>query len=365
MISIIVILKELKAMSSTSDNVQSVEGQNRPGKKRLFASSSFIAWFKTDERIIHPFRVIVGKEMSDHIRSWRFIILLSLIALTCLASVYTGLAGIGAKLNSTDSGSPYFFLLLFTSSDGTLPPFFVFVSFLGPLLGISLGFDAINSEQTHGTLSRILAQPIHRDYIINAKFLSALNIISVMFFSLGFLVMGAGLILTGIPPTSEEFLRIVCFLMLSILYVSFWLNLSILFSVRFRQPATSALAGIAVWLFFTVFYSIIVSLIARAASPSETASVQQVAGYQEMILNMLRVLPSQLYSDATTTLLVPTVRSLGPLTMEQIVGAIPGPLPLGQSLLLVWPQITGLIASSILCFVFSYISFMKKEIRSR
>lgn len=33
--------------------------------------------------------------------------------------------------------------------------------------------DAINSEQTHGTLSRILAQPVHRDYILNAKFVAA------------------------------------------------------------------------------------------------------------------------------------------------------------------------------------------------
>ena len=43
-------------------------------------------------------------------------------------------------------GNPFFFLHLFTASDGTLPPFFVFISFLGPLLGISMGFDAINSE---------------------------------------------------------------------------------------------------------------------------------------------------------------------------------------------------------------------------
>jgi len=352
-------------MNSTSNNVQSIDRSHKAGIFRLSGNLPFLKRFKTKERVIHPFRVIVNKEMSDHIRSYRFIILLSLIALTCLASVYTGLSGIGARLSSGDSENSFFFLLLFTASDGTLPPFFVFVSFLGPLLGISLGFDVINSEQTHGTLSRVLAQPIHRDYIINAKFLAALKIISVMFFSLGFLVMGAGLILTGIPPTSEEFLRIVFFILLSILYVSFWLNLSILFSVRFRQPATSALAGIATWLFFTVFYNIIVSLVARAASPSATASAQQVVGYQEMILNMLRILPSQLYSDATTTLLVPTVRSLGPLTMDQIAGAIPGPLPVGQSLLLVWPQITGLIASTILCFVFSYISFMRREIRSR
>jgi ABC-2 type transport system permease protein len=95
------------------------------------------------------------------------------------------------------------------------------------------------------------------------------------------------------------------------------------------------------------------------------ASAQQVLSYQEFILNLFRVLPSQLFSDATTTLLVPTVRSLGPLTIDKIYGTIPGALPLGQSLLLVWPQITGLIAATILCFVLSYVSFMRREIRSR
>jgi ABC-2 type transport system permease protein len=275
------------------------------------------------------------------------------------------MSNIGDKVKPGDAQNSFFFLLLFTATDGTLPPFFVFISFLGPLLGISMGFDAINSEQSRGTLHRVLAQPVHRDYILNAKFSAALYVISVMFFSLGFLVMGAGLILTGIPPTAEEFLRIVFFILISIIYVSFWLNLSILFSVRFRQAATSALAGIAVWLFFTVFYSIIVSLIAKAATPAQTATTQQIVGYKEMILNLLRLLPSQLYSDVTTTLLAPTVRSLGPLTMDQIAGAIPGPLPVGQSLLLVWPQITGLIAATILCFVMSYVSFMTKEIRSR
>ena len=365
MIYITVILKELKIINKMAGNLQDKERSWLTQTARFFESVSILKRPGSGNRIIHPFRIIVNKEISDHIRSWRFIILLILIALTCLGSVYTALANIGNALKSGDPENAFFFLKLFTVSDGTMPPFFVFVSFLGPLLGISMGFDAINSEQNKGTLGRVLAQPVHRDYLINAKFAAALYVISFMFFSLGFLVMGFGIILTGIPPTAEEFLRVVLFIMVSILYVSFWLNLSILFSVRFRQPSTSALAGIAIWLFFTVFYGIIVNLIAKAAVPSVNATAQQVVSYQELIMNMLRILPSQLFSDATTILLVPSVRSLGPLTMEQIAGAIPGPLPLGQSLLLIWPQITGLIAATIICFVISYISFMRREIRSR
>lgn len=318
-----------------------------------------------DKSIIHPFRVIVNKEISDHVRSWRFIILLSIIALTCLGSIISALANIDSMVKSSDPESPFFFLKLFTATDGTMPSFFVFISFLGPLLGISMGFDAINSEQNRGTLSRILAQPIHRDYLLNAKFVAALIVISVMFFALGFLIMGIGLIVIGIPPTPEEFLRIVFFIILSIFYVSFWLNLSIFFSVLFRQPSTSALSGIAVWIFLTVFYSIIVSLIARAVAPSEQATSQQVLHYNELIIKLFSILPSQMFSDATTTILIPTVRSLSPMTVQQIYGTIPSPLPLGQSLLLVWPQVTGLIASTIICFVLSYISFMRREIRSR
>ena len=121
-----------------------------------------------------PFWTIVRKEVADHVRSWRFLILIGIIALTCMGSLYTALTNIGAAIKPNDPDGSFLFLKLFTVSDGTLPSFTVFVSFLGPLLGIALGFDAINSEQNKGTLSRILSQPIHRDYLINAKFVGAL-----------------------------------------------------------------------------------------------------------------------------------------------------------------------------------------------
>ncbi len=109
----------------------------------------------------------------------------------------------------------------------------------------------------------------------------------------------------------------------------------------------------------------VVSSAASGFAPSAMASEHQVIGYQNFILALMRFSPAQLFSEATTTLLMPSVRSLGPLTMEQLSGAIPSPLPLGQSLLLVWPQVTGLIAGTILFFALAYVNFMRKEIRSR
>lgn len=313
----------------------------------------------------NPFWVIVAKEISDVVRSWKFLIMVALILLTCMGSLYAALDDFSAAVSGSGTDNDFFFLKLFTHSDGTLPSYLVFIGFLGPLLGISMGFDSINQEQNRGTLSRIMAQPIYRDYILNAKFLAALIVLSSLFLALTFLVLGFGLIFIGIPPTFDEFLRILIFPVLSIVYIAFWLNLAILFSVRFRQPATSALAGISVWLFFTIFYGMIVNLIAKSVAPARFITEGQLVNFQKFVQNLMRFNPGQLFNDATTTLLLPSVRSLGPLTAEQTIGAIPSPLPLGQSLMLVWPQVTALVGGTLLFFALAYTLFMRREIRSR
>ena len=319
-----------------------------------------------DERVVSPFRVLVQKEIADQVRSWQFIILIALIALTTLGSLYTALSNIREAIKPGDASGSFIFLKLFTISDGTMPSFLVFLSFLGPVLGIAMGFDAVNSEQNRGTLSRLLAQPIHRDYIINAKFVASLTVITVMFFALGFLVMGIGIITTGIAPSPEEFVRIVIFLLVSVLYVAFWLNMSVWLSVKFRQPAASALTGMAVWIFLTIFYPMIVNLIIKGMSPPAwTTNPAYQLFLAKFKLTLMRFAPNYLFSEATGTLLMPSVRSLGPLTMEQLSGAVPGPLPLGQSILLIWPHITALVAGTVLWFVLAYVPFMRREIRSR
>lgn len=312
------------------------------------------------------FGVLVRKEISDHIRSWRFMLLLGIILLTCIASLYTAMNSIQEAIQSDSSANEFVILKLFTLSDGTLPSFISFIGFLGPLLGIGLGFDAINSERNKGTLSRIMAQPLHRDALLNAKFVASLSVISMMFLTLGFLIMALGTIIIGIPPTLEEFLRMLSFLLIIIFYIGFWLNLSIVFSVRFRQPATSALSGIAVWLFFSFFYDMILNIVSKGIAPNAgTATVEDIVGFQNQMLWLSRLSPYTLFNEATTTLLMPSVRNLGPLTTEQVYGAIASPLPFGQSLLLVWPQVTGLIALTLICFAISYVLFLRQEIRGR
>ena len=55
--------------------------------------------------------------------------------------------------------------------------------------------------------------------------------------------------------------------------------------------------------------------------------------------------------------------ALGLVLIER--GSIPGaPIPLVQSVLIVWPQIVTLVAGSILLFVAGYVVFQRQEVRA-
>lgn len=320
----------------------------------------------SQQRFASPFWVMVRKEVGDHIRSWRLIVMLILIVLTFLGTMSISLGNIRSAVgNLQDPDRVFVYLKLLTTSDGTLPTFHTFICFLGPLLGISLGFDAVNAEHNNRTLIRLMAQPVYRDNLLLAKFSAALILVSVLFLSLALLMVGTGLLLTGVPMEPSEALRILGFVAMSVIYVGFWLSLSICLSVRFRNAATSALTAMGIWLFLTVFYQIIVNLIVSAMLPqSGYLPPEQLLSYNNLMLSLLRLAPSQLYSDAVTTLLMPSVRSLGPLTMEQMAGAIPTPLPVKESFMIVWPQVSGLFAATTVCFALAYYLFMRREIRT-
>ncbi|HHV79599.1 MAG TPA: ABC transporter permease subunit [Firmicutes bacterium] len=307
---------------------------------------------------------VTHKELADHLGGKRLLILLGLVAVTGLSAVYVAASTIReSAMEAVETG--FVFLLLFSTSGGSLPSFLSFLGFLGPLLGLALGFDSVNGEQTRGTLSRILSQPIHRDSVINGKFLAALCAVSLALVALTLLISGLGIELIGIPPSSEEILRVVCFALLTIVYVAFWLSVSIMFSIVFRQAATSALAGMATWLFFTVFATLLAGLVADAVVPlpSEPTALELMR-HQRIEMALSRLSPTTLYYEATSTLLSPHTRALGPISVEQLEGAIPGPLPLSQSLLLIWPDVAGLVAATLLCFAASYVLFMRQEIRA-
>ena len=313
---------------------------------------------------------VFRKELADHFSSYRFIILFALIAMVSLITVY--MAGTSLREALQGVAKPRFVFLMIFTSTGALFSLSQFVAFFGPLIGLILGFDSINRERTSGTLSKIVSQPIYRDSIINGKFLAGVTTIAIILTSILLLVSGIGLRLLGVVPGIEEVLRVAIYFAISLFYISFWLAISILFSVLFRSIATSALASVALWIFFSFFVTLGANVMANVIAPldnKEDRGIETISKHVRTQRTISLFSPMSLYSDSTATIINPmkkTTRSfvlMGP--MEKASSErFQNPLPLIQSLFVVFPYITILIAITMISFIITYSTFMLQEVRS-
>ncbi|HTE75128.1 ABC-2 type transport system permease protein [Rhodoplanes sp. JGI PP 4-B12] len=308
--------------------------------------------------------VVMLKELSDHLTSIRMRVLEWLVVLIALAALY----GAIQQIKDTTAEDPFLFLRLFTTSRDPLPSFVSFLSFLVPLMAIGLGFDAVNGEHNRRTLSRILSQPIYRDALLFGKFLAGLVTLAISLIALWLLVVGLGLLLIGIPPGAEEIARSFVFLLVTIVYAGVWLALALLFSVVFRSAATAALITLGLWLLVTFIWPVLSGALAQIFIPPDpryTALGLQTPATAQLEQILARFSPSTLYAEIVVALLDPTTRALGPIYLSQLQGAVLGaPLPFGESVLIAWPQMVGMIATAIVLFVIGYVIFQRQEVRA-
>jgi ABC-2 type transport system permease protein len=320
---------------------------------------------------LHGIFTLFRKELEDHFSSVRFLLISALIVM--VGVIIASMVGMGIQEESKGMAKPtLLFLWLFTST-GKLFSFVQFIGFFGPLIGIFLGFDSINRERVSRTLSKLASQPIYRDSIINAKYLAGVTTIAVVLVGIVLIISGLGIRLIGVVPGSEEVLRLAIYVITSILYVSFWLGIAILFSVVFRSTATSALASLAVWIFFSFFVGLGAGFMADAVAPISQSGTNVdpnvLIKHEEVQRTVSLLSPMNLYNDATTTILDPTRKTtrgvvfVGPLERLSL-SRFQSPLPLLQSLIIVAPYLISIIAITFVCFGVCYLVFMRQEIRT-
>jgi ABC-2 type transport system permease protein len=308
--------------------------------------------------------VIARKEFADHLLSARFIALLVIMGLVALATVYSAAVEL-RDVAPQATGQPGLFLQLFTVATDTLRlSFLQFIGFLAPILGIAYGFDAVNGERSQGTLPRLVSQPIHRDDVINGKFVAGLGIVGLTVVIVAVMVAGLGIFLLGVVPTGSELVRLVSWSLAAIAYIGVWLAFATFCSVVTRRAATSAMVSIGVWLVLAIFGSMIFELVAGIVSPVNPADPYSELDNLRTQISLSRLSPITLYQEASTVLLSPHVRTVNIVTLEQLDRAIVSRLTFGQSLLLVWPQLVGMVAATVVIFAIAYIRFMRQEVRA-
>jgi len=336
------------------------------------------------------FMTVCQKELADHLGSKRYMVLFALILVLSTLSAYQGAEYIK---NNPQAG----FLAIFSGSQFGFSFTYLMVYF-GPIVGLALGFDAINKERTSGSLSVLLSQPIFRDSVINGKFLAGTAALSLLTGSTIGIMTGIAIPILGFGPALEDVSRIALFTLLTILYLSFWMALGLLFSTVTKKTTTSILASVSTWLFFSIVVTIIATLVANLIAPVQMPTfpgagqggegftpgggrfnqtrpggfnrtqitqsqeyMEQIQGRFTIQTNIQRISPAYLYSEASSAILgVIGGGGFG------FIGGGGNPfraLRLSEGLAATWPQITAIAVGLVACFAASYMLFLRQEIR--
>ena len=170
---------------------------------------------------------VIAKETADQLGGARMIVIEGLVFLIALVVAWLSTN----TIRETIGQSPFLFLRLLTIAPDPIPFSFIFmIGLVTPVIAIALGFDAINAEFNQRTLSRVLAQPIYRDALLLGKFLARLLAFTIALVSLWLLVLGQGFLRLGLPPSFDELIRMIGFLLATIAYGGVWIALAVLFS---------------------------------------------------------------------------------------------------------------------------------------
>ena len=317
--------------------------------------------------------VVGSKEFGDHLLSARFIVLVIVLGLAAAIPLYFAAASIRDVASTVTDAQAIFIALFWLAPDVgeggfALPSVAAFLAYVAPLLGLAFAFDAINGERAEGTLPRLLSQPIHRDDVINGKFVGG---------------PGGHRHRARRGRRRDRGLRA---------------HPAGHRPGRVRGPAHRAVAAAHVHLRVAVAGLRDAPVGRRAAcrdvgphrlrdvAPADVLrradrvahrwrSWRPVTGTAEEQLSSIgaqetlrRFLPDTLYREASLSLLNPQVTTVStPATIggiEQAQQRIPSLLSLDQSFILVWPQVVGLVALTVACFALAYVMFMRQEVRA-
>jgi len=261
--------------------------------------------------------IVARKEIADFVTSKKLWLILGLFVLLAVASTYsvTFIGRIGGQFITRQTSRQMFLSLTST------------MTYMAPILGIALAFDAISGEREKGTLKLLLSRPIYRDDVINGKIISAIVIIGLTITATSLVSAAASILVHGIPITSDDLLRIFIFVLLSIAFSFAYYAISLFISTIFNKSGHSLAASIGIWIIFTFILPIISSLIASIVvgpPPSLPSNATERARSQIFIDYMRKV------SRISGAIQIFSINYHFSQTANSLFGTIIGPAEFGQ-----------------------------------
>ncbi len=145
------------------------------------------------------------------------------------------------------------------------PDFLYVVRVVLSLVALLFGFDLVSREKEAGTLRLILANPASRARVLAGKWLGNFLTLAVPFL----LVTMLGAAVLSLDPairlSADQTLRLGLILVLTLLYIAFFLSLGILVSTLTRRASSSLVILLFVWTLLVFILPNLGTLVARQA----------------------------------------------------------------------------------------------------
>jgi ABC-type transport system involved in multi-copper enzyme maturation permease subunit len=196
--------------------------------------------------------VFARKEVRDIVTERKMALVYILMVLSVLVPTMGSVKSYFTHWVTTDQ-SP---TLVNYVGGGVVAPLIIFLwplIHIAPILGIFLGFEAVNREWREGSLKVALSYPIYRDQVLLGKLLGGVFTLAVITASSLLLGLGALVGFTRIDVTLELCQRWGAVLMFALLYTSVYYFASAAFSIIFKTPEASMLASTILY-FLTIHF---------------------------------------------------------------------------------------------------------------
>ncbi|MDD3062784.1 MAG: ABC transporter permease subunit [Massilibacteroides sp.] len=199
---------------------------------------------------------LAGKEMKTAFKDNIFIIITGLFVILSVISVYVGSSTKNAEMQA------YQDIIQMLKSQGETsfpaPPqifhlsvlsnIISYVSMIGAVVAIFLGFETFSGERVNGMLKLIAVRPVYRDQIVTGKLLGGGAVIGLLLGVILIFNITLFIVVSGMVPSISELVRLLLFFLLAFAYLMVFYITTMFVSIKTNDSAFGFLLMMIVWI---------------------------------------------------------------------------------------------------------------------
>ena len=346
--------------------------------------------------------VVAKKEFLDHVMGKKFLVILAILMIISLLAMQQGVESYNKQLDSYKERTAEIEEHPAGMPPGGMPekPSMLFVfqmmsmlfGILGAILAIAIGFNLISGEKESGSLKSLLSHPVFRDTIINGKALGGMGALGFAMLVMTLMSIGI-LMMLGIMPTGDEFVRILVFMGFTLLFMFSFFAIALMCSTIAKNSTRAITYTLVIFIVISFVMPISGSFVGMrlagdmpeypgraihginesegGISEEEQARIQEefqewwdkVIGVQEMFSIGD---PKSNFEKVSSAVLNPGLQSssvsFGSSSTTRITGSR-AETSIFEALGMVWKNLLVLLVFPVIMFAIAYVKFMRMDIR--